>query len=212
MEKDLKPFDAQAIFKDFKRVSVSLQFRQLTAVISLLFAGYLMFLSTASVFFVVALGIKKTIFPLYQGAQLAAYLIASLTCGKAMSRWGSKTVKLAGIIAAVLGSAGLLLGAYIFPESPLFLTAAMLPFSFGFIWAQTPYVTEIMELFPDIKGISASVLTSARLMITATVIGTAAVSYDRTIFPTAVIALALVIVICWSSYSYEKEKKNSFIS
>lgn len=200
----IKKLEIKAILRDFKRIATSLPFWLLTAVISLLFSGFLLFLSTISVFFVVALGVEKTLFPLYQGVQLLAYLAASLTCGRAIARWGARSVKMGGLVAVFTAGIGIIAGALWFPGNPGLISAAMLPYSFGFMWLQTPYVAEIMALHPDITGAAASVLTSARLMIAAAVIGFAAACYNGTILPCALIIAAALVVIGLAAYTYER--------
>lgn len=84
----------------------------------------------------------------------------------------------------------------------------MIPYGTGFIWIQTPYVTEVMELMPDVKGIAASILTSLRLLITAGVVGIVAKHYNATITPTtiAIVSISLIIVIIVLSYEMAKRK------
>lgn len=71
----------------------------------------------------------------------------------------------------------------------------MVPYAFGFIWVQTPYVSEVMELMPEIKGIAASLLTSARLLITAGVVGLSGLLYDGTIIPLTFLLIAISTLV-----------------
>src|SRR5690349_593678 len=157
----------KSILKDFKQALTSLAFWQVTVVISLLFAGYISFLSGTSVLFVVELGMSKSIFPFIQAAILGAWVAGSLLLNHFIAKWGVAKVKKTGIIFCVIGGTGHVLAALIMPKDPYFLTCGMLFYAFGANWIIGLYFPEGMEILPNIKGIAASLLTSARLLIAA---------------------------------------------
>src|ERR1700733_7349986 len=72
------PLRVKSLLNDFKRAFTSLPFWQLTAVTSLLFAGYIAFLSGTSLLFVVEFGMSKAVFPFIQGAILGGWVAGSL--------------------------------------------------------------------------------------------------------------------------------------
>ena len=79
-------------------------------------------------------------------------------------------------------------------------------YAFGANWAMTPYFSEGMEILPEIKGVTASLLTSARLLITASVIGVVSSFYDKTIIPMAVAIALIVPITLLTIYFYESRK------
>lgn len=188
------PFHFKKVVQDFKRVSLNISFWQLTGIISLLFAGYLAFLAAIPALFILEMRVNKELFPFYQASVLAGYLLASLSCSFAIAKWGVARVKISGLIFVAGGAVTLSIFGWVTP-SPKLLTLAMMPYAFGFIWVQTPYVSEVMELMPEIKGIAASLLTSARLLITAGVVGLSGLLYDGTIIPLTFLLIAISTVV-----------------
>lgn len=200
---ETKPFDTKKIAADFKKMICFIPFWQLTLIVSLLFAGYLAFLAQISLLFVLEMNVSKALFPFYQASVLIGYLAASLCCSYAIEKWGVRNVKFGGIFCSALGVISLCL-LVLFKPSPIGYTIAMIPYSFGFLWVQTPYVNEIMNLMPEIKGVAASLLTSARLLITAGVVGAAGSVYDGTIIPYVLILSICFLVVIIAMVCYEK--------
>jgi len=199
------PLNFKGTVANFKKTLGSGPFWKLTCIISLLFTGYLGFLSTTSILFVVDMGIPKKIFPFLQGSLLVAYVFASLTCNKALEKFGVEKTKKYGLYCILFSSALLIIVTGFYPN-PYALTVAMLPFTFGFMYVQTPYFSDCMNIFPDIKGIVASLITSIRLLITATLIGLASKYYNGTALPTTALVLTTAFISTWLYFSYERKR------
>jgi DHA1 family bicyclomycin/chloramphenicol resistance-like MFS transporter len=194
------------ILRDFKQASLCVPFWQTTIVVSLIFAGYIAFLAGISVLFVIEFGIDKTELPFFQAAILGAWLIASMLCNKAMAYLGKDRLKTTGTVLIVLGGTGFALAAIITPQNPYLLTCGMLLYAFGSNWVQSLYFPEGMELLPDIKGVTSSLLTSARLLITAAIVGVASQLYDGTIYPLVGTIVGIVAVIIPTIIMYERKR------
>lgn len=205
------PFQIKKMAKDFKTAFCCLPFWQVTLIASLIFAGYLTFLSGTAVLFVVEFGMKKEVFPFFQAAILGAWLIASLTCSPSISRWGIQKLKQVGILLIVLGGLELGVSTVITPKDPYLLTAGVLLFAFGSNWIISLYFPEGMELLPEIKGVTSSLMTSARLLITSLVVGLTSALYNGTIYPISGMILGTIIVILPIIYFYEKRRKENLV-
>ena len=205
-EEKRTPFEMRRVLNDFKRVSLSLPFWQTTVVVSLVFAGYLAFLSTISVLFVIEYGLSKQLLPFFQVSLLGAWLVASLSYKKSLAKWGSKTIKKIGAYLFIFGGAAFVLIAFFAGDNPYLLTLPMIFYTFGANWVQGLYFPEGMEIFPEIKGISASLLTSARLFIAAVVVGMVSMAYNGTIYPMSVVLAGIVIAAAITILYYEKRK------
>jgi len=134
-------------------------------------------------------------------------LVASLYSTRMMNRFGVSGIKFIGVISIIVASLMLCYTTFFYSRDPLLLTIAMIPYGAGFIWIQTPYVTEVMELMPDIKGIAASILTSLRLLITASVVGVVAKFYDSSIIPTTIAIISISALITVIMISYEMNSR-----
>lgn len=204
-------FQTKKVVRGFWEVLKSIPFWQTTCVVSLVFAGYLTFLSGISVLFVLELGVKKEYLPFHQAALLGAWLCANLLFNKASKKWGMKQIKTAGTLLFATGGIGLFFIALISPQNTLLFTFAMALYSFGANWTQGLYFPEGMELFPDMKGITASLLTSIRLLISAFIVGLTSKLYDMTIFPIAGVLFAVTLTTLVIIFFYEKKKQTKEI-
>ena len=207
LDKDKRvSFDFKRVGLNFKKVLLSVPFWQTTSVVSLVFAGYLAFLSCISVLFVLEFGISKHILPLFQASLLGAWVVASLTYSRAIAYFGTQKVKGIGTVFFVAGGIGFIVAGLYCPNNPYILTLPMLSYTFGANWVQGLYFPEGMEIFPDIKGTAASVLTSIRLLLTAIIVGVASYFYDATIYPIMLLILAIIVVVYATIVAYEKGK------
>ena len=200
------PFRLKKIIGDFKKVSLSVPFWQTTMIVCLSFSGYLAFLSTISVLYILEFGIEKQSLPYHQAALLGAWLVANLLFNQILSWIGVAKVKLFGTLMILTGGTILIASAWAVPENPYFFTGAMMIFAVGVNWTQGLYFPEGMELFPEIKGVSASLLTSIRLLMAAIVVAIASTFYDGTIYPIVTIECILIAVILATILLYEKKK------
>ncbi len=199
-------FQPRAVLRDFKQAFCSVPFWQLTLATSLLFAGYIAFLSGTSVLFVVELGMSKSLFPFFQAAILGAWLVGSFVLKRSIAKWGALNVKKAGVILSALGGLGFGVTALFAPRDPYLLTSGILLYAFGANWIIGLYFPEGMEILPHIKGITASLLTSTRLLIAALVVGLASALYNATIYPLAAIIAGTVVLILPILFMYEKRR------
>lgn len=204
-----KPFNLKKVGNDFKDLSLSIPFWQTTLIACFIFAGYLAFLSTISVLFVIEFGISKESLPLFQAALLGSWLVANLLCNRSIAKWGTALIKKIGTALFAFGGIGLLAVSWITPQNPYLLTATMSIYAFGANWINATYFPEGMSLFPEIKGTAASFLTSARLLIAALVVGLASLLYDGSIYPIALIVSSLSLFNLKIIHSYEKKKEGA---
>jgi len=196
----------RGVSRDFKEVLTNLGFWQLTLVMSIIFGGYIAFLSGSAVLFVVEFGMSKAVFPFIQGFVLGGWVLGSLMLNRAMTKWGMEKVKKRGIILCTLGGCVVGLAALFFPRDPYLSTAGMALYAFGANWIIGLYFPEGMEILPHIKGVAASLLTSARLLIAAFVIGLTSALYNETIYPMAAVIVGTVVVFLPTLIYYERKK------
>ncbi len=200
------PVQLRSILRDFKLALMNLAFWQLTVVMSVLFAGYIAFLSGTSVLFVVEFGMSKTVFPFIQAMILGGWVAGSLFLERAIAKWSIPRVKNAGTILCVAGGLGLTIASLAFPQDPYLLTSGVVLYAFGANWIIGLYFPEGMEILPHIKGITASLLTSARLLIAALVLGLTSSLYNGTIYPLSAVVFGSIVVILPALFFYEKKK------
>lgn len=201
-----RPLEAKKVFSDFKRAFTNLAFWQMTLVVSVLFSGYIAFLSGTSVLFVVEFGMSKIVFPFVQASILGGWVAASLILSRFIAKWGIPKVKRVGLALCVIGGLGFVASALIFPRDPYPMTCGMILYAFGANWITSIYFPEGMEILPDIKGMTSSLLTSARLLIAALVVGIASSLYNATIYPLVGVIFGTIVIIVPLLLSYEKKR------
>ncbi|HSW86585.1 MAG TPA: multidrug effflux MFS transporter [Rhabdochlamydiaceae bacterium] len=199
-----RAFQIKSVMGDFKEAFCNLAFWQMTIINSVLFGGYIAFLSGTAVLFVVEFGISKSVFPFIQAALLGGWVLGSLVLNRSIAKWGIPTIKKAGTTLCVIGGLGLIAAIVLAPRDPYFLTSGMVFYAFGANWIIGLYFPEGMEILPHIKGVTASLLTSVRLLIGAFVVGLASVLYNGTIYPLAAIVIGTIVVILPTLILYEK--------
>lgn len=200
------PLQFKSMLRDFGIAFSNLAFWQVTLVICLLFGGYIAFLSGTSVLFVVEFGMSKTLFPFIQAAILGGWVAGSLLLNKGISKWGIAKVKQAGVILCITGGLLIATGAWIAPRDPYSQTSAMILYAFGANWIIGLYFPEGMEILPHIKGITASLMTSARLLVAAFLVGLTSTLYNGTIYPLAITVAATVVMIVPTLACFENAK------
>lgn len=201
------PINLKVILANFKKVAQSIPFWQTTCIVSLLFSAYIAFLSGISVLFILELGVSKHALPYYQVAMLGSWVLASLTYKRSLQNWGDGQIKKIGTWLVAVGALCLAITALAAPQSPTLLTLGMVIYAFGANWTQGLYFPEAMSLFPENRGVAASLLTSARLLISAIVIGLTGFFYNSTIYPIAGVVVAILCVTLGIMLSYEQAKK-----
>ncbi len=133
-------------------------------------------------------------------------MVGSLFLNRALAKWGAKAVKQVGIICCVIGGLGLAVMALLEPRNGYLLTSAMVLNAFGANWMFGLYFPESMEILPHIKGITASLLTSARLLVAALVVVGLSALYNGTIYPFAIFMVGTILIILPTLISYERRR------
>ena len=103
-----------------------------------------------------------------------------------------------------MGTLGLVAAVLLAPRNPYLLTVGMVLYAFGANWIIGLYFPEGMEILPHIRGITASLLTSVRLLVAAFVVGLASNLYNATVYPLAATVVVTTMVIIPTLFFYEK--------
>jgi DHA1 family bicyclomycin/chloramphenicol resistance-like MFS transporter len=152
------------------------------------------------------LGVSKHALPLFQAAILGTWLLASLTCSHAIVRLGILKIKMVGTLLVLIGGIGFTVVALLTPQNPYLLTSMMMFYTFGVNWTQGLYFPEGMEILPEIKGVTASVLTSTRLLLAGLIVSVTSQLYNATIYPIASVVFVVLIITLFNMLLYEKSR------
>ena len=200
------PLKLHSIARDFKKGLTSRAFWQLTLVLCTMFAAYIAFLATTATLYVVEFEMSKVVFPFVQGAILAGWVAGSLTLKKAISKWGIFNIKKAGISLSVIFGLLACLLALIFPRNPYLLTGTMTFYAFGANWVIGLYFPEAMEILPEIKGVTSSLMTSARLLVASVTVSILGATYNGTVYPLIIVIALTISIILPTLILYERKQ------
>ncbi len=200
------PLQMASLLRDFKLALTNVAFWQITLIVSLVFGAYIAFLSGTSVLFVVEFGMSKKVFPFIQASILGGWVIGGLVLNRCITKWGTFKLKKAGVVLCVLGAIILGLVTWMTPRDPYLLTSGMVLFAVGANWVIGLYFPEGMELLPQIKGITASLLTSARLLIAALIVGLTSNLYNGTVYPLSAVVVGTIVAILPMIFFYERKQ------
>ncbi|CDZ81637.1 Sulfonamide resistance protein [Candidatus Rubidus massiliensis] len=202
------PLKIPKLITNFQIIFSNINFWLLIIITSIIFGGYVAFLTQISILYVEEFGVSKQDFPLYQASLLACYLIGSFTCALFINKFSTLTIKKIGTIA--LGLTALAIVIYLFiepsPKNPFIISFLIVPYALGFAWHQTPYMEELINLNPSFKGLVASFITSFRLLCTVLIVEVVARMYNSTIFPAYYTLLVIITLVTIITIVLEKRK------
>ncbi|RSD31821.1 multidrug effflux MFS transporter [Vibrio pectenicida] len=163
---------------DYKMVLSSYSFWYSTLITSLILAGYMVFVSNMSLLYVDHLKVKPEHFPFHQMATLGTFALISFINGPLIDRFGIERLKSSGLSLMFIAMAVFWFVPNTMLSSPSFLTSIMCLFSVGAALSIGLFFSESMQVFPDMTGVAASLVTSIRLVIVAIAIDLASNFYD----------------------------------
>lgn len=188
------PWEFKQVLANFGKAMRCWTFWQPTILVSVIFAAYLSYISYSSLLFVNHLGVSRELFPYYQGSILIAFVVATLSANKILTRFGIDKSMRWGMWLTCIGVICFLISASLRPQQYQLFHATMMVFAFGAGWLVGPYFTQAMEALPDIKGITASLVTSFRLLFTAGVIAITSNAFEGSVMPLVYVNSGLLVL------------------
>jgi len=211
--KQRKKLSMQTIFQDFKTVCSSFDFWQMALIVSLLFSGYIGYLSSTSVLYVSEFNLDRKLLPIFQATTLAGWFFASILLNLASKHLGNLALKKTAISILLIGLFLFTVVVIKYPKNYYALTGSMSLFSFGANWIVAVYQPIGMAVFPNITGTVSSILISFKLLFSAVVLGILEYFYSGTIFPiywtvVFVVGACISVVMVYERLNSRKDKMN----
>lgn len=197
------------VLKDYLVVLQNGQFWVNTLITTLIFAGYMIYVSNMSLVFVNHLGVPETQFPWYQFAILVVFVIASESNGRLISWIGTDKMKNLGGLLLIISS----LMAWFAPSSwqnnPVIVNIFMSIYSAGAGICIGIFFARSMEACPELTGISSSLVTSLRLILTSLLIDLSGVFFNGTMEPVIELILycILISVVLFGLYEISSKRQ-----
>lgn len=208
-----KKLAPKRILSDYKTVLSSTEFWYNTLVTSLILGAYMIYVSNMSLLYIDQLGVSPKQFPFYQMATLGTFVLVSLNNSRLIDKFGVEKLKATGLGLIFANTLIFFISPSNLLDSPVFLTATMCLFSIGAGLSIGLFFAKSMQVFPELTGIAASLVTAIRLFIVSAAIDIGSNAYKGTSQSVVQIMtlVVLVLAILWLA-NYVHMKKMSGLS
>ncbi|WP_082208690.1 multidrug effflux MFS transporter [Photobacterium angustum] len=190
-----KKIHPKRVATDYKTVLASSVFWYNTLITSLILAAYMIYVSNMSLLYVEQLNVSPDVFPLYQMATLGIFVIVSLNNGRLIDKYGIEKLKTIGLGLIFLTTLILFFASDGMMNSPQFLTGTMCLFSAGAGLSIGIFFAKSMQVFPELTGIAASLVTAIRLFIVSAAIDLGSNVYNGTTQSVIHVMTGVVVVL-----------------
>jgi DHA1 family bicyclomycin/chloramphenicol resistance-like MFS transporter len=133
-------------------------------------------------------------FSFYQATTMASFGISSLLSSRFLKKFGMTLTTDTTLLMIGTGALGLFFVSYFCPTSPILICFSMGLFSAGTGLGLGSLAGTASSLFPKIRGISSSLMTTIRLLVTALSIEASTIIFDGTMFSIASLILGLAVI------------------
>lgn len=190
-----KKLAPKRILSDYKTVLSSTEFWYNTLVTSLILGAYMIYVSNMSLLYIDKLGISPKQFPFYQMATLGTFVLVSLNNSRLIDKFGVEKLKATGLGLIFANTLIFFISPSHLLDSPVFLTATMCLFSIGAGLSIGLFFAKSMQVFPELTGIAASLVTAIRLFIVSAAIDIGSNAYKGTSQSVVQIMTIVVLVL-----------------
>lgn len=154
-----------------------------------------LFLANGSFIFIEGFGFTPTLFSLSQSVPIVLNFMGAMIYRRHIRKWGLRGALRMG----ALGMAGFVVGAFALvihfvPNSPFMILSIFCLSNFAMPFVVATCGTRAIEIFPDDRGLSVSVVTTLRNLLMAAIVSGAGWFFNGTIYP-VYIAMMLVVMI-----------------
>ncbi|MBM3632740.1 MAG: multidrug effflux MFS transporter [Alphaproteobacteria bacterium] len=155
-----------------------------------------LFLANGSFIFIDGFGYTPTLFSLYQAVPITLNFLSSLLYRRYIGRLGLKgalRVGAVGMFGFVLGSLALV--THQVPSTAIIILAIFCLSNIAMPFVVATCATRAIEIFPDDRGLSVSIMAMVRNIFLAVIVSTAGLFFNGTILPVYIAMMLVVIVV-----------------
>ncbi len=187
-------FSLKKIMKDYIKLLSSSKFVALSLILGLFSAAYMSFITCGPFLCMETFGLPSAIYALHQGAIVGCFSLVSLFASKILQKFGEIWCVISGTSVIAIGSLLLVIFSVTVPHSSYLMTLSMIVFCIGYATCQAVIFNISMNIFPEIKGIASSTVSSVRTFIMAIVIGLVSYVYNGQAISVAILVLSAVVL------------------
>ena len=196
LEEKRTPIILKNVVTDYMLIARNQQFLLNTAIMSFMYASFLIYLSNLSLIFITHLKMSEKLFVYYQTVTMAAYVIGSMSATKTIELLNLKKARNLGSMLAVFGTGMLFLVALFFSTNPTLISGTFALISLGCALSMGVYFVNSVEPFPTMNGKAMAMGVSLRQLFTAVIILISSAFFNGSIMPVSISAIALA-ALCY---------------
>jgi DHA1 family bicyclomycin/chloramphenicol resistance-like MFS transporter len=197
-KKDPEKLSIKKAIGDYMTLMTDKSFLYASIVPSVGYAGYMSFIACGSFLYMETYGLPIMQYALHQGAIVVSFSIVSMYSGALSQKIGRKNSIIYGIIISLIGGIMMIIVGFTTENAPYLTTISMILFSSGAAVYYPVVFTRSMEIFPELKGSSSSVIMGMRMILLSAFITFTSCIYNGKLLPVALIVFlaAILVIIC----------------
>lgn len=207
-----KPVSFLGILKDYLILIKNKEFMLLAAIPNMFVTAYLTFVGSAAFYYINTNSLSYFEFAIHQGLVVGTFSLTSFYAGRVVSWLGPRKAVNFGLFQAAMGALLLIIFAYNYPEAPSLVTMAMCLFGVGCAFPMSVTFSQSLEVVPALKGASASLIMSSRLLFSSAAVALTGVLFDGSMRPVALVNILLVVAALFLYFMTQSEKNVPLIS
>lgn len=181
--------NGKAVVREYKMLLKSGRFMAHATMPSLLYAGYITFVSSAPFLYIDRFGLSILSYALHQGVIVGSFTVMNFFASRLIQRMG-KGGSIIGGLSLCCGSIITLVSlSFANACSPVVITGLMMIYSSGFSLGYPAVFAESLDVFPALKGAAASVIMSLRTFLCAGFVGLGSFFYNSDPLPVFLVLL-----------------------
>jgi len=186
------PFSFKNTFKNYGLLLANFEFTARMMIFTFLHNALIIYTANLSLIFINYMEVSPSVFGYYQSSIMGVFMACSVLSAKGIDKYGAFTIKKIGLAIGVLGAL-ILLGLSYIQSSPLWITLAMCMVSGGIAFSMGIFGSQVMDIFPTIKGASAALICTVRLCFVSVVISLTSLIFNGTMVPIAWVVLGYML-------------------
>jgi len=190
----VEKLNLKSIVKSYSRLLRDKKFIILGTIPCLMYAGIIVYIANLSLLFVNYLGVSQHQVGYYQAVIMFTFLIFSFIAAFMLKKFSIQASQRIGLFIVSIAAALLLLLTLMFPHNPNLITIIMSLFAAGTAIALGPFISQALNIYPELRGTSSALLGAIRLALSSLVIAVAGHLFNGTIIPIAAIIFVLMFV------------------
>lgn len=195
-EEKRTPIILKNVLFDYMLIARNQQFMLNTAIMSFMYASFLIYLSNLSLIFITHMKMSEKMFVYYQSVTMTAYVIGSMSATKAIEILGLKKARNFGSMLAIFGTGMLFMVALFFSSNPNLISGTFALISLGCALSMGVYFVNAVEPFPTMNGKAMAMGISLRQLFTSLIIMISSAFFNGSIMPVSISAIILA-VLCY---------------